>query len=96
MRFWLVASDLLRRRCWTHTGCIGSGPEGKEYTEDKPTRLPWFTRMKGQPLPWFGGDEWCRWTLVLPLPRYSLVIPLWECRNPNCESCQIDCIPIVC
>lgn len=54
-------------------------------------RRPWLSRsMDWKPLPWFGGDEWCRRTLVLPIPLLgSLIVPLWTCRG--CEVCDDEC-----
>lgn len=75
-------ADLTRPHCWFH--------KGPDYGV-KPTRKPWWSRMTWKPFPWIGGDEWCRWTLVLPFPYYSLVIPLWGCRDPQCEACQYEC-----
>jgi hypothetical protein len=72
--------DLARSRCW-------------EHAERPENRRPWFTRFVWQANlhPWIGGDEFCRWTLVVPLVVTSLVVPLWSCRNPACEACVQDC-----
>lgn len=87
--------DLFRPRCWEHTGVMAwSAVDGNEYA-NPPRRRPWLSRFTWPHTlyPWFGGDEWCRWTLVVPLIATSLVVPLWGCRNPDCEACQIDCTP---
>lgn len=56
-----------------------------------PNRRPWRYK-RGQwsgRLPSLGGDEWCRRTLVIPTLLFgTFVIPLWTCRDPNCEACQ--------
>lgn len=39
-----------------------------------------------------GGDEWCRHTIVLPVPfKGYIVIALWECRDKDCDACVYDC-----
>ena len=65
----------------------------REYTEYPKSWKPWFTRFVWYRNlhPWIGGDEWCRWTLVVPLIYTSMVIPLWACRDPNCEACLKYC-----
>lgn len=93
---WWVLRDLLRPRCWVHAGVVGwSADEGYEYAEPA-NRRPWFSRFawRRNLFPWFGGDEYCRWTLVVPLIVTSLVVPLWACRNPECEACEYECLPV--
>lgn len=82
--------DLFRRRYWRHTGGIASSPEGMEYA-DPPSRFWTFKRSEWDPphrwMPFIGGEEWCRWTLVLPIPFGGyLVTALWACRDPACEG----------
>jgi len=54
-----------------------------------PNRLPW-RYWRGQwsgRWPSLGGDEWCRRTLVIPIPLLgAFVFPLWTCRE-GCEHC---------
>jgi hypothetical protein len=82
--------DLRRPACWEHLGV----PD-----PDEPKRwIPWTTRSMSRPWPWLGGDEWCRWTLVLPMPLPGLIgqliIPLWTCHDPHCETCLLACRPL--
>lgn len=87
--------DLFRRPCWDHRGATGSS-FGVIHYEDRHTRnrRPWITRFRWRKNlhPWIGGDEWCRYTLVVPLIFTSLVIPLWACRDPECDMCK-ECCP---
>lgn len=56
----------------------------------KPSRKPWYYK-RGDWTSWKpisrGGDEWCRWTLVLGIGPLTgvFVIPLWTCRG--CDFC---------
>lgn len=58
-----------------------------------PKRRPWYYK-RGDWCSWkpfsIGGDEWCRWTLVVGFGLITgvVVIPLWECRG--CEDCGPD------
>lgn len=93
MKLFAVLRDLFRKPCWDHRGFLASSYNIPEYAADPPKRLPWISRFVGHWNwhPWFGGDEWCRWTLVLPLGFAGLVIPLWACRDPGCETCREAC-----
>lgn len=70
-------SSLRQSKC----GCWQSSP---------PTRWPWYYKP-GDWQSWKpfsrGGDQWCRWTLVVGFGYVTgvLVFPLWECRG--CEDC---------
>ena len=92
---WRVLRDLFRKRCWQHTACLGTDA-GIPFYADQPTKRYWWGNYGWRPwsLPWLGCDEDCRWTLVLPLPYRSLVIALWACRDPRCDACVQDCLPI--
>lgn len=62
----------------------------------KPSRFWTYKRESWTPrhrwLPYKGGDEWCRYTLVLPIPFGGyLVTALWTCRNRSCDSCLPGC-----
>lgn len=79
-------SEMRQSRC----GC---------WQTSEPKRRPWYYE-RGDWLSWkpvsIGGDEYCRWTLVLGLGLVTgvLVVPLWECRG--CEDCGpnlIDGVP---
>jgi len=60
------------------------------FQSTEPKRRPWFYK-RGSWTSWkpvsIGGDEYCRWTLVLGVGPITgvMVIPLWECRG--CDDC---------
>ena len=89
-----VLWDLFRKPCWDHRGATGAA-YGVVHYEDLhgPGRGPWVSRFVWHRnlYPWFGGDEWCRYTLVVPLIFTSLVVPLWSCRDPECFTCAEFC-----
>lgn len=66
------------------------GTCGCVFTSPKPNRRPWYYKP-GDWCSWKpvsrGGDEWCRWTLVVGIGPITgvLVIPSWQCRG--CEDC---------
>jgi len=75
------------------------GTCGCVFTQPKPNRWPWYYKP-GSWQTWKpvsrGGDEWCRWTLVVGIGPITgvLVIPLWQCRG--CEACGPHVMDGVC
>ena len=57
-----------------------------------PRRTPWFYKPEwywGRWSPvWMGGDEYCRYTLVIGWNvTGQIIIPLWYCRDKDCVCC---------
>lgn len=90
MRVTALLRDLIRDDYWEHCG--------PEY-DSKKTRTWTYSREDWEPkyrwVPEIGGDEWCRWCIILPIPFGDyLVVALFPCRDPECWACRLDCEPL--